>query len=350
MPGLASMIEQWDGQAVVCQFDRQAQAWVFIALHDTTLGRPVGGTRMKVYQRPEDGLRDAMRLAEGMTHKWAVIDFPNGGGKAVLALSRPLEGEERVGLLERYAGLLRSLKGSFATGEDLGTTPEDMLVLARECDYVHGYEPDRGAVKDPGPVTAVGVFAGLKAAVRHQLGKPELEGVSVLVQGVGDVGAPLARFCAAAGARLLISDIEAPRAEALAAELKGEVVPADETYATPCDVYAPCAVGGTLNRETIPRLQCRIVAGSANNQLELPEDAELLHERDILYAPDYLINAGGALAFGLIAQGVPDDEALLEQVRGLGAKLGEVFEEAAQRGESPAHAAHRRVMRVLGRA
>ena len=227
MPGLASMIEQWDGQAVVCQFDRQAQAWVFIALHDTTLGRPVGGTRMKVYQRPEDGLRDAMRLAEGMTHKWAVIDFPNGGGKAVLALSRPLEGEERVGLLERYAGLLRSLKGSFATGEDLGTTPEDMLVLARECDYVHGYEPDRGAVKDPGPVTAVGVFAGLKAAVRHQLGKPELEGVSVLVQGVGDVGAPLARFCAAAGARLLISDIEAPRAEALAAELKGEVVPAD---------------------------------------------------------------------------------------------------------------------------
>ena len=141
---LPTLIKEWDGLGVVSRFDRPTGAWIFIALHDDTLGPPVGGTRMKVYDRPEAGLVDALRLAEGMTYKWAAIELDSGGGKAVLALSRELDGAERTGLLECYAGLIESLRGAFSTGEDLGTTPEDMLTLARVTRHVHGYDPDKG--------------------------------------------------------------------------------------------------------------------------------------------------------------------------------------------------------------
>jgi leucine dehydrogenase len=304
---------------------------------------------MKVYARPEDGLRDAMRLGEGMTHKWAVVDMDFGGGKAVLALSHPVEGEERVGLLRRYARLLNSLQGSFSTGEDLGTTPEDMLVLSRESRWVHGYDPERDRMRDPGPYTALGVFEGIRAAVRHVWGGGSLRGRSVLIQGVGDVGEPLARLCADAGATLLLSDLDAGRCERVAAETGATVVAADAARSTACDVYAPCAVGATLSAETIPGLACRIVGGSANNQLEVAEDAERLHERGILYAPDYVINGGGATAFGLRTRGEEDDGVLRARVRAVGDALGEIFAEAAEANESPLNAASRRVQRNLSR-
>lgn len=347
--GLLDLVQRWDGLGVVTRYDASTGSWMFVALHDDTLGTPVGGCRMKVYARPEDGLKDALRLAEGMTHKWAAIDFPFGGGKAVLAVPRPLSGEERVGLLHRFGALLNGLGGAFGTGEDLGTTPEDMRELSTVTEHVVGRPRAPADPTDPGPFTALGVRAGIDAALRHRGFADGLAGRRILIQGVGDVGAPLARLCARAGAAILLADAEEARAMALAAELGGRTVPVDALYDEPCDVYAPCAVGATLNAETIPRLRCDIVAGSANNQLETEEDAERLMDRGILYAPDFIVNAGGAMAFGLIYQGEGREEELERRVAGIGDTLEQIFAEATELGEGPLAAARRRVRRVLKR-
>ncbi len=341
----AELICDWGGEAVVSRFDKPSGAWCFIALHDSTLGGAVGGCRMKTYARPADGLRDAMRLAEGMTYKWAAIDFPFGGGKSVLAVPPGLAGSAREGLLRRFARLIDSLNGAFSTGVDMGTTPADMGVMAEECRYIMGMHD--GRPQDPGPHTALGVLVGLKAATRHGLGAESLEGVSVLVQGVGDVGAPLARLLAQEGARVTVTDMDAERAEVLADEVGGSVVAADSAYGAECDVFAPCAVGGVLSEATIPLLKARVVAGSANNQLEVDLDAERLHDAGILYAPDYVVNGGGAIAFGLMHLGEHDDAVLRERIGGIAGSLDAIFSEASAHGHSPLQAARRRAERVL---
>ncbi|MFW6175545.1 MAG: Glu/Leu/Phe/Val dehydrogenase dimerization domain-containing protein, partial [Acidobacteriota bacterium] len=347
MSDLEHVLRGWDGLATVVRHDALTDAWIFIALHDDSLGRPMGGTRMKVYPSPADGLRDAHRLAEGMTHKWAAAGVELGGGKAVLALSRALERPEREGLLRRYGRLVESLGGSFSTGQDLGTTPEDMATIAGETRFVHGRAG--AGVTDPGPFTARGVFAAVGAVARGLWGGSDLTGRRVLIQGVGDVGEPLARHLREAGAELVFSDVDEARAEALAAELGATTVSPSEVYGTPCDVFAPCAIGGVLNSETVPKLACRAVCGSANNQVDRPEDADLLHGRDILYAPDYIANSGGAIAFSSMARGVPEAE-FLARIDGIGRVLDEVFAEAEREGRSPLWTARRRVERMLDAA
>lgn len=346
MSDLETMIREWDGLATIVRYDALTGAWMFIALHDDTLGRPMGGTRMRVYPTPAEGLRDAQRLAEGMTHKWAGAGIELGGGKAVLALPRRLEGAEREGLLERYGRLVDSLQGSFSTGQDLGTTTEDMAVIARQTSYVHGRTGD--GVIDPGPYTARGVLAAIRAVARHRFGSDDLAGRTVLIQGTGDVGSPLARGLAAAGARLLLSDVDGERVAGLAEELGARIVSPAEVYETECDILAPCAIGGVLNRGTIPRLACRAVCGSANNQLDRPEDADLLHERGILYAPDYIANSGGAIAFALMGRNAPAEE-IERRLAGIRDVLELDFAEAASRGRSPLPIARRRVERMLGK-
>ncbi len=345
LPGL---IESWDGEAVITRYDHLSGTWIFIALHDATLGTPVGGTRMRIYARVEDGLEDALRLARGMTHKWASIDLPFGGAKAVLATSRSLSASEREGLLDRYAGLLNVLEGAFETGEDLGTTPEDMAFLADRSPYVMGRGVE-GEALDPGPYTATGVFAGIRAAVRHAMGRESLEGVRVLIQGTGDVGAPLARMLAEAGADLILCDREAARVGPLAAALGARTVAPEKALTTPTDVLAPCAVGAVINADSIPGLQTRIVAGSANNQLAEDMDAIRLHERGILYAPDFIINAGGALAFGLMRLGTTTPAAIAARLEEIGAVMLSLFETAAATQTSPLEAANDRVEHVLAR-
>jgi leucine dehydrogenase len=347
--GMRELLKDWNGLGVVQGYDYETGTWIFIALHDATLGPMVGGCRMKPYPTPEDGARDAMRLAQGMTYKWAAIDFPFGGGKSVLAIPRPLEGEEKRGLLRRFGRLLESLHGGYATGVDLGTTPEDMDVLAEASQYVMGHGLSGSGTADPGPYTALGVLAGIRAALKAVDGSLEPAGKSVLIQGAGDVGEPLARMLAEAGAEVLISDIDESRARGAAEGVDGRVVPVSETYATPCDVFAPCAIGAILNRETIPQLACRIVAGSANNQLDRAEDAELLHELGILYAPDYVVNAGGAIAFGMMHLGESNREAMRERVREIEEALDRIFAEAAERDESPVHGARRVAEQALRR-
>jgi leucine dehydrogenase len=347
---LQSLIERWDGVGIVTRFDAVSGTWIFICMHDNTLGACTGGTRMKVYDSPADGLRDAMRLAEGMTCKWAAIHEAVGGGKAVLAVERPLEGEERRQLLLLYGRLIESLKGAFRTGEDLGTSSSDMQVIAETCSFVHGFHPLDGRKVDPSPFTARAVYEGIKSAAGVVLGSEDLAGRTVLIQGVGSVGANLAASLAKAGAILQLSDIDSDRTAELARRFDAVVVAPEEVYSSACDIYAPCAVGATLNETTIPQLKCRIVAGSANNQLAEPADAQRLLERQIVYVPDYIINAGGALSFALMDRGVSAESALFEEMAGIGKTVREILREAIEQGDSPVAAAEHRVQETLARA
>jgi leucine dehydrogenase len=336
---LESVLESWDGEQVLVRFDAPTGAWIFICIHSRRLGPATGGTRMKVYESAVDALRDGTRLAAGMTVKMAVAGFPFGGGKAVLAVPRLLDGEERAGLLRRYAEAIESLGGSFYTGCDMNTTPADLDVIAEIAPRVFGRSVASGGSGEPGPATARGVFHGIRASLGHAFGSPDLEGRTVLVQGVGSVGARLVPLLAEAGGRVLVSDVASERAAAVAERVGAAVVPAEEALDTECDVYAPCATGGTLSAETIARLRCRIVAGSANNQLATPADADRLQERGILYAPDFVINAGGVFHNGGI-EALGWDEAQVEQaLAGIGETLAEIYRRSDAEGISTGRAA-----------
>lgn len=347
---LESLIERWDGLAIASRYDTVSGAWIFICMHDNTLGPCTGGTRMKAYDSPAEGLRDGMRLAEGMTCKWAAINEPVGGGKAVIALTHPLDDMARRRLLLLYGDLVESLNGAFKTGEDMGTTSSDMQVIAERCNHVHGFHPIDGNKIDPSPFTARAVFEGIKAAACFAYDSDDLSARSVLIQGVGNVGLGLARLLHDAGATLLFSDIDAERTTDSARRLGAKVVSPDEVFSTAYDIYAPCAIGATVNQETIPEMRCRIIAGSANNQLAGPEDAQRLLDREIVYVPDYIINAGGALSFALMDKDHADLDALLEEMTSIGVTVGEILREAAERHESPVAAAERRVQETLAAA
>lgn len=352
MRDFEQLIEGWDGLAVLTRYDRPTGAWMFVCIHDNTLGPSTGGTRIARYDSPADGLLDAMRLSEGMTHKWAAVDLAFGGAKAVLAVPGEMTGTEREGLLERYAGLINLLGGNFLTGEDMGVSPRDMEFMTQFTDHLHGYDREGNKV-DPSPYTARGVLAGIKTALERKFGEDSLRGRRVVVQGAGNVGGHLVRMLAEEGAEVLVADVDRDRAERVAgatgAKLIGNSGNGYEVFSTDCDVFAPCAIGAVLNQDTIPRLACPIVAGSANNQLGEPADVERLRERGILYAPDYIINAGGAISFAHLGEGVCDSAELFARVDSIGSTLAEILLEAEERGESTLAAAQRRVNRALAR-
>jgi leucine dehydrogenase len=302
---------------------------------------------MRVYESPEEGLQDAMQLAEAMTLKWSAIGYNHGGGKAVLAIPGEMDAPVRLGLFRRLGRLIENLCGAFTVSEGFGTTPEDMAVTSEETQWVSGARRSGDRAIDPGPYTALGIFSGITAATRHALGTADLAGRTVLVQGVGDVGEPLARRLQAAGAEILVCDLDDALARRVASELEGEAVEPHLAYARNSDVYAPCAIGGTLNAETIPQLNCKIVVGAAHNQLGDAGDADLLHERGILYAPDFVANAGAAIALPLLDAGDLSEEQVRKSVQGLGGTLDRLFAEAEDRDESPVHAAQRVVRERL---
>jgi leucine dehydrogenase len=328
------LLRTWDGEEAVIRFDEPSGAWMFVCVHSTVLGPAGGGTRMRVYDQPSDGLADAMRLSQAMTAKMACANANRGGGKAVLAVPELPTGDARRTLLLRYGDLVASLGGTYRTAGDMNITPEDLDVVHERCRWVYG---TTGAAGNSGRGTAIGVLHGIRASVEHVFGSPDLSGRTVLVQGAGSVGHDLAGLLAADGARVLVSDVDEERAAAAG----GSVVPAAEALTTECDVYSPCAVGGTLSADSIPQLRCRIVAGSANNQLATPADAQRLHDRGILSAPDYVVNAGGVIQLiGLEDNGW--DEAELERnLAGIGDTLRQVFRDADEAGITPAAAAER---------
>jgi len=327
-------VSQASAHATITRFHAPTESWIIIVIDDVTRGPAVGGTRLKVYRSPLEGLEDALRLSKGMTDKWAALGISRGGGKGVLVLSRPLEGAERRDLLRTYADVIQSLHGGFATGPDLGISLEDIGEIYRQTKFVHGIHSD-GTVEDPGPHTARGVRVSIEAALEEVFGSAELQGRQISIEGLGSVGAPLARECAELGAKLLLSDLIQERAEALASELGGTVLDPTEALAAECDVYAPCAVGGTLHRDSAPKVKARIIAGSANNQLSERSVADLLHERGILYVPDFVANGGGALAFALFSEGITDRQELLARMSSIGERLRVCFQDAKSRNESP---------------
>ncbi len=344
---LEELIQVFDGWGIVSRFHEPTGAWIFIALHNDTLGPALGGTRLKMYQTPAEGLRDAMRLARGMTNKWAALEAGYGGGKAVLALSRPLTHDERRDLLRTYGNLLNSLGGVFHTGQDLGTTPEDISLLSGISPHIHGAVGGQPA-QDPSPYTARGVLSGIRAAISHLDGTDSLAHVSVVIQGAGNVGRRLAHLLVAEGARVMLADVEAERAFEVADAVGAESIDSTGVYGTPCDVFSPCAVGGVMNEETIPLLKSRVVAGSANNMLASAEDADRLDKRGILYVPDYVINAGGAIALGPLLHATEEERNA--RVDEIGQAVLAILTEAAAHDESPLAAVRRRVKRVLQEA
>ncbi len=347
MADLAELIRGWDGEETVLRFDAPTGTWMLVCVHSTVLGPAAGGTRMKVYGEPAEALRDGLRLAAAMTAKNAVAGLPLGGGKAVLAVREIPSGERRREILLRYGELVEALGGTYVTACDMNTSERDMDVVAERTRHVMGRSPEAGGSGSSAPSTAVGVFHGIRAAVRYTTGSEDLAGCRVLVQGVGAVGSVLARLLAEAGAELLLADIAPERAGALAEELGALVVPAEEALATPCDVLSPCATGGVLNRETIPRLRCRVVAGAANNQLGEPADAERLAERGICYAPDLVVNAGGIIHLASLELLGEDEAARDRRLEAIGDTLARCFALAEAEGISTGAAAERMVAERL---
>jgi leucine dehydrogenase len=339
VPTFEELLEHWDGEQAVIRRDRESGGWIFICMHSTRLGPAAGGTRMKVYDSPADGLQDAMRLSAGMTNKLAIADLGLGGGKTVLAVPKIPEGEERRALLRRYGDVVASLGGSFLTSSDVNTGEEDMDVIAERTEHVFGRTEANGGAGDPGPFTAVGVFHGIRASLAHAFGSGDASGRTVLVQGAGSVGGALAKQLGREGARVLVADVDTARAEAIAAQAGGSTVTPNAAIETECDVYAPCALGGTLSVATVPRLRCRIVAGSANNQLAEPEAAELLRAAGILYAPDYVINAGGAIAISFLERQGRSHAEVDAALARIGETLTEIYERADAEGITTAAAA-----------
>jgi len=292
-----TLLGRWDGEEVIVRHDQLTNAWIVIAIHSTRLGPAAGGTRMKPYESLADAVEDAQRLAEGMTYKFAIADLPRGGGKAVLAVPQGLRERERADLLRRYGALIAQLGGLYQTGPDVGTSAVDMDVIAETgAPYVFGRTPDHGGSGDSGPATAVGVLAGMRVTCERLFGQGALAGRSVVVQGAGSVGLPLLRLLLEEGADVAFADAAPEACERAHAELGLRAIAPEEVYDRACDIFAPCALGGILNERTIPRLRCRAVVGSANNQLASEGDAVRLRDRGILYAPDYVVNCGGAMA------------------------------------------------------
>ena len=337
------LIGAWDGEEVVVHRDEPTSSWMLIGIHDTTLGPAMGGTRLTSYAHPSDALEDVLRLSEAMTWKQAVADLPYGGGKAVIAVPEvPVHGsDDRRALLLRYAELVESLHGTYVTAADMNTGEADMDTVGERTSHVLGRSTANGGSGDPGAATALGVFHGIRATIRRAFGDDSLEGRSVLVQGLGSVGSRLAGHLGDAGATLLLADVDAERATSLADALGAKVVDADDVIGTECDLFSPCATGKVLTRETIPHVRCRAVAGAANNQLATPEDGDLLRDAGILFAPDFVVNAGGVIHLAGRETLGWDDATLSKRLEAIGDSLLEIFARAEREGLSPAAAADR---------
>lgn len=307
-----------------------------VAIHSTLLGPALGGTRFFPYASEEDALRDVLRLAKGMTLKAAVAGLDLGGGKAVIIGDpRRLKSEE---LLRAYGRFVDSLGGRYITAEDVGTYREDLDVVRRETRWATGYSKLLGGSGDPSPVTAYGVFNGLKAAVQAGLGGRPFDQLHVTVQGVGKVGYGLVKHLVEVGAQVTVADVDVDAVARAVREFGVETTEPEKAHAVDCDVFAPCALGGVIRDDTIPELKCRVVAGAANNQLERPEHGDALHEMGILYAPDFVINAGGLINVADELNGYDRDRAM-KKVEGIYQTLREVFRRSKTEGISPSKAA-----------
>jgi leucine dehydrogenase len=326
---------------------RRSGATIAIAVHSTALGPALGGARMWHYDSGADGVADALRLARAMTYKAAAAGLDLGGGKGVICAPRPESpaGELRRRILLDFGDAVESLEGRYVTAEDVGTSAADMAVIAERTDHVVGLPTARGGRGDPSPLTARGVQAAIAACLEHRLGDASLSGIRIVVIGVGSVGGRLARMLSDAGAELAISDID-PARRALAEELGAAWLDPREAIAADCEVLAPCALGGMIDAAAVERLRCRIVCGSANNVLSDERLADALRRRGILFAPDFIANAGGLISVYAELHDL-DADVVLHLVDGIGATARRVLEAADRRRVTPLAAAQEQALERL---
>jgi leucine dehydrogenase len=319
-----------------------------IAIHSTHLGPAAGGARFWHYEDPADALTDALRLSRGMSYKNAMAGLPLGGGKSVILA--PPERQKSPELLAAFGRAVDRLCGRYITAEDVGMSVRDMVEVSRQTQYVAGLPNDGSDVGgDPGPHTALGVFLGIKAAVKRALGMDSVEGLHIALQGAGSVASGVAMHACTEGARLSIADIDEAKAKKLADASGGTVVSAEDILFLEADVVSPCALGAILNAETIAKLKTRIVAGAANNQLATAEDGATLNARGILYAPDYVINAGGIINVCTEFLGDGDARLVRERIEAIPQRLEQIWMESATSGRDPAAVADAMAQRLIGR-
>jgi len=339
-------LRAFDGhELIVFGHDAATSLRAIIAIHSTALGPAAGGCRMWPYATTAAAVCDVLRLSRGMSYKNALAGVPFGGGKAVII------GESRLAktpqLFEAFGRFVDSLGGRYVTAEDVGTTIADMASVARATRHVAGLGRAPGeAGGDPGPKTALGVYLGIKAAVRFRLGRQDLQGLTVAAQGVGGVGYHLCGLLAGAGAQLRVADVRAAAVQRVCEEFGARAVPVEEVLAEEVDVLAPCALGAVLTAQSIPRLRARIIAGAANNQLAQGQDGQALQAAGILYAPDYVINAGGIISVSRELHGGGTEEQVIADIQGIPARLTEVFERA-RRENRPTNAVADQMAREL---
>ena len=323
-----SMDSRGHEEVVFCQ-DKDTGLKAIIAVHNTTIGPALGGCRMWMYDTEDDALKDVLRLSRGMSYKAATAGLNLGGGKAVIIGDSKKDKNEI--LFRSFGRFVQGLAGRYITAEDVGTSVKDMEWVRMETQYVTGISRALGGSGDPSPVTALGTCSGMKATVKKHLGKDSLFGLNVGVQGVGHVGYHLCRYLSREGANLYVTDMEESALKRVVDEFGAQVIGMDDIYDADLDIYAPCALGATLNDETIPNLKCSIIAGAANNQLKKEDvHAQMLKDRGILYAPDYAINAGGLINVANEIEGYNRERAFHQAEEGIYDTLMTIYQRSEE--------------------
>ena len=327
--------------------DEASSLRAIIAMHSTHLGPAAGGSRFWHYADDAEALTDALRLSRGMSYKNAMAGLPLGGGKSVLLANA--DRAKSPELLAAFGRAVNDLGGKYVTAEDVGMSVADMIEVARQTKFVAGLPVDKGVGGDPGPHTSLGVFLGIKAAVKRALGKDSLNGLHIALQGAGSVAGGVARHAAAEGARLSIADVDSGRTQALAELCNATVVDPAEIMTLKADVFSPNALGAILDEQSISALNAPIVAGGANNQLKTAADGQRLMDRGILYAPDYVINAGGIINVSTEYLLDGGEELVSERIKGIPGRLETIWSDSAASGRDPAAVADAMAQKLIGR-
>ena len=336
-------------EAVHFVTDRESGLRAIVAMHSTALGPAAGGTRFWHYDDPSQGVNDVLRLSRGMSYKNAMAGLRLGGGKAVILADK--DRTKTPAMLAAFAKAVDRLGGNYVTAEDVGVSVADMVSISEHTKFVSGLPVPEGSVGgDPGPHTSYGVYLGIRAAAKRALGKDSLDGLHLAIQGAGSVAGGVARHAAKEGARISIADIDQGRAQRVADEVGGTVVAPDAIMTLEADILSPNALGAILDERSIAALRVPVVAGGANNQLARPEDGDRLQERGILYAPDYVINAGGIINVATEYLKDGDQAEVRRRIEKIPGRLEEIWAESAATGRNPAAVADAMAQRLIGRA
>ena len=332
---LLKEIEQRGHEQLVFFYYPEAGLKVFVGIHNTVLGPALGGCRMRLYEDEEQAIDDVLRLSEGMTYKSSIAGLDLGGGKCCIIADPDMQKGRRE-LFLKFGECLNHLAGRYITAEDMGTSVTDVMTMREITKYAAGFSQEEGGAGDPSPWTARGVFNSIVAGCERRYGSKDLTGKHVTVQGVGHVGQYLVKMLKDAGCQISVSDTKEEHIKETREKCDVEVVDVDEIYEIDCDVYAPCAIGQTVNPETIPRLKCDIIAGAANNQLLDPSVYTMLDEKKITYLPDFVINSGGVISVGgEYVEGGWNEAWVTEKVKNIYNTVHRIMDESEKRNRFP---------------